>query len=316
MLGFVGIGNMGAHMAARLIDAGHPVVVFDRNDAAMAELAGRGAGVATSAAEVAALASTVFVSLPTPEIVQGVIVGEIAGGKAVKNVVDLSTTGPRVAGLCAAALQDRGITYVDAPVSGGKAGARDGKLAVMVACPKPVFAEVQPILELLGKVFFVGETAGQAQIVKLGNNLIGAAVIALTSEALAMGVKAGVDPQVMIDIINVSSGRSSATQDKFPQSVLPRTFDYGFATGLSYKDVRLCIDEAEGLGVPMIVGGAVRQFLAVTNARFGPESDFTSMARVVEEWAGVEIKARTEGRLSPGGGDAPASPITRTNARQ
>jgi 3-hydroxyisobutyrate dehydrogenase-like beta-hydroxyacid dehydrogenase len=105
-----------------------------------------------------------------------------------------------------------------------------------------------------------------------------------------MGVKAGLDAKVLIDIINAGSGRNSATQDKFPKSVIPRTFDFGFATGLSYKDVRLCLDEAEALGVPMVAGAAVRQMLAITNAKFGPESDFTCIAKVVEEWAGVEIK--------------------------
>ena len=105
-----------------------------------------------------------------------------------------------------------------------------------------------------------------------------------------MGAKAGLDPKIMLDIINAGSGRNSATQDKFPRAVLPRTFDFGFATGLSYKDVRLCIDEAESLGVPMVVGAAVRQMLAVTQAKFGAGSDFTCIAKVVEEWAGVEIK--------------------------
>jgi 3-hydroxyisobutyrate dehydrogenase-like beta-hydroxyacid dehydrogenase len=112
----------------------------------------------------------------------------------------------------------------------------------------------------------------------------------ISSEALVMGVKAGIDPKVMLDIINAGSGRNSATQDKFPRSILPGTFDFGFATGLSYKDVRLCVDEAESLGVPMVVGAAVRQMLAVTNAKFGPASDFTSIIRVVEEWAGVEVR--------------------------
>jgi 3-hydroxyisobutyrate dehydrogenase-like beta-hydroxyacid dehydrogenase len=107
---------------------------------------------------------------------------------------------------------------------------------------------------------------------------------------MAMGVKAGIDARVLIDIINAGSGRNSATQDKFPRSILPGTFDFGFATGLSYKDVRLCVDEAEALGVPMIVGAAVREMLAVTNAKFGADSDFTSIARVLEEWAGVEIR--------------------------
>ena len=122
------------------------------------------------------------------------------------------------------------------------------------------------------------------------NNLLAAAALAVTSEDMVMGVKAGLDPQIMIDVINVSSGRNSAVQDKFPRAVLPRTFDFGFATGLSYKDVRLCVDEAESMGVPMVVGAAVRQMLAVTNAKFGPTSDFTSITRVVEEWAGVEVR--------------------------
>jgi 3-hydroxyisobutyrate dehydrogenase-like beta-hydroxyacid dehydrogenase len=108
-----------------------------------------------------------------------------------------------------------------------------------------------------------------------------------------MGVKAGVDPSVMVDIINVSSGRNSATQDKFPRAVLPGTFDFGFTTGLSYKDVRLCIDESEALGVPMVAGALVRQFLAITNAKYGADSDFTCIAKVIEEWAGVEIRAKS-----------------------
>jgi len=107
---------------------------------------------------------------------------------------------------------------------------------------------------------------------------------------MAMGVKAGLDPKVLLDIINVSSGRNSATQDKFPRSVLPGTFDFGFATALSYKDVRLCLDEAEAMGVPMIMGAVVRQILALTQAKYGPDSDFTSIAKLSEEWAGVQIR--------------------------
>jgi 3-hydroxyisobutyrate dehydrogenase-like beta-hydroxyacid dehydrogenase len=182
------------------------------------------------------------------------------------------------------------IGWVDAPVSGGIAGAKGGTLAVMVSCPKPTYQTVEPILKTFGKLFFTGEKPGLAQTAKLANNLLAAAALVVSSEALAMGVKAGLDPRVMIDIINVSSGRNSATQDKFPKSVLPGTFDFGFATGLSYKDVRLCVDEAEALGVPMVVGAAVREMLAITQAKFGPASDFTSIARVVEEWAGVEIR--------------------------
>jgi 3-hydroxyisobutyrate dehydrogenase-like beta-hydroxyacid dehydrogenase len=128
---------------------------------------------------------------------------------------------------------------------------------------------------------------------KLANNLLAAAVIVLSSEAIAMGVKAGLNARQMCDIINAGSGRNSATQDKFPRTVLTGTFDFGFATGLSYKDVRLCVDEAETLGVPMVVGAAVREMLAVTQAKFGAQSDFTCIAKVLEEWAGVEIRSKT-----------------------
>ena len=187
-------------------------------------------------------------------------------------------------------LEPYGVGWIDAPVSGGIAGAKNGTLAVMASGPRASFEVAEPLLKNFGKVFFVGEKAGLAQVAKLGNNLLAAAAMVISSEALVMGVKAGIDPKIMLDIINAGSGRNSATQDKFPQSILPGTFDFGFATGLSYKDVRLCVDEAENMGVPMVVGAAVRQMLAVTNAKFGPTSDFTSITRVVEEWAGVEVR--------------------------
>jgi 3-hydroxyisobutyrate dehydrogenase-like beta-hydroxyacid dehydrogenase len=175
-------------------------------------------------------------------------------------------------------------------VGGGVTGAKAGTLAVMVSCPKPAYQKLEPVLKVFGKLFHAGEKPGLAQTAKLANNLLAATAMVATSEAMAMGVKAGLDAKVLIDIINASSGRNSATQDKFPRAILPRTFDFGFATGLSYKDVRLCVEEAEAMGVPMVVGGAVREMLAVTRARFGADSDFTHIAKVLEEWAGVEIK--------------------------
>ena len=248
--------------------------------------------VAASAEDVASKAEVVFISLPTPPIVQAVTTGEggVLKGSKVQVLVDLSTTGPSVAAVAAKACAARNVAWVDSPVSGGIGGATKGTLAVMVSCSKPTFERMDPILKVFGRTFFVGEKPGLAQIAKLGNNLLAAAAIVLSSEAVVMGVKAGIDPKVLIDIINAGSGRNSATQDKFPRAILTRTFDFGFATGLSYKDVRLCLDEAEALGVPMVAGAAVRQMLAITQAKFGPDSDFTCIAKVVEEWAGVEIK--------------------------
>jgi 3-hydroxyisobutyrate dehydrogenase-like beta-hydroxyacid dehydrogenase len=293
LLGFVGVGRMGGPMANRLLDAGYRLCVYDVSDEATAPLVARGAELAVSPAEVASIADTVFMSLPTPDVVREVALGGNGGlinGSKVRTVIDLSTTGPGVATEVAGKLAERKIAWVDSPVSGGVTGAKAGTLAVMVSCPKPAYQKLEPVLKVFGKLFHAGEKPGLAQTAKLANNLLAATAMVATSEVMAMGVKAGLDAKVLIDIINASSGRNSASQDKFPRAILPRTFDFGFATGLSYKDVRLCVEEAEAMGVPMVVGGAVREMLAVTRARFGAGSDFTHIAKVLEEWAGVEIK--------------------------
>ncbi len=192
-------------------------------------------------------------------------------------------------------LAAKNIAMLDAPVSGGIKGAEQGTLAVMVSGPRATYDRIEGILKTLGKLFFMGEKPGLGQTMKLANNLMGACAIAITGEGMAMGIKAGLDPALMIDVLNVSSGRSSATQDKWPKSVLPRTFDFGFATGLSFKDVRLCVEEAEAMGVPMVVGSAVRQILSITNNVYGPDSDFTEMARLVESWAGLDASKSNKG---------------------
>jgi 3-hydroxyisobutyrate dehydrogenase-like beta-hydroxyacid dehydrogenase len=152
----------------------------------------------------------------------------------------------------------------------------------------------QPLLEQFGRVIVVGEKPGLGQTLKLANNLMSAASLAIASEAMAMGVKAGLDPAVMLEVINASSGRNSATQDKIPKHVLNRRFDFGFANALSFKDVRLCLDEAEALGVPMVVGAAVRQMLSITQQLHGPDADVTDMVKVLENWAGCRIGSGEE----------------------
>lgn len=294
VIGFVGTGRMGAPMGERLIEAGHRLVVYDTNAEATAPLVARGAVRADSVAQIAAEAETVFVSLPKPEIVREVVIGAsglIEGGR-VRTVIDLSTTGPSTAQAVAQALSDKGIAWIDCPVSGGVTGARAGTLACIVSGPADAVERTRALIGVFGKAFHVGEKPGLAQSAKLANNLLAASALVVSSEAMAMAVKSGVDAGVMIDIINAGSGRNSATQDKFPRAILPGTFDFGFATGLSYKDVRLCIEEAEAMGIPMVAGSAVRQMLAVTMARFGADSDFTHIAKVLEEWAGVTMRGR------------------------
>lgn len=293
-IGFVGLGRMGGNMAARLLAAGYDLVVSDPSDAAAQAVTDKGARRLAGPAEVGAHADIVLVSVPTPDIVHAVSAGPdgIASGGRAKIIIDLSTTGPSMAKRVSADLQPKGIAWIEAPVSGGIKGAREGTLAVMVCGPREAYDTVEAILSHFGKLFYVGDAAGLAQVAKLANNLLAASAMVISSEAMVMAAKAGIEPEIMLDIINAGSGRNSATQDKFPKSVLPRSFDFGFATGLSYKDVRLCVDEAEAMGVPMIAGAVVRQMLAVTQAKYGANSDFTSITRVVEEWAGVEVRGK------------------------
>ncbi len=284
---------MGDPMARNLLTAGFELTIYDTSAAAIQPLKALGAQVAKSPLEVASAAEVVIVSLPTPAIVQKVALEISSGpssGSKMKIFIDVSTTGPKVAGEVAAALAAKGITAVDAPVSGGVGGARKGTLAVMLACPRDLVERVRPVLEPIGKIFFLGEHPGSGQLMKLANNMLSAAALAVTSEVMVMGVKGGLDPKVMLDVINSGTGRNSASVDKFPKAILPRTFDFGFAIGLLLKDVKLCTDEAAGLGVPMICGNAIRELLAITSLRQGSDADFTTIVKTVEEWAGVEVK--------------------------
>ncbi|MGH8219779.1 MAG: NAD(P)-dependent oxidoreductase [Steroidobacteraceae bacterium] len=296
-IGFVGLGNMGGPMAARLLEAGHALVVYDTRDEAIAALVTRGARRAASAAEVGSLAETVLVSLPTPDIVRAVALGPngIAAGTRVRRLVDLSTSGPRMAGEIARELAAREIAFIDSPVSGGVAGARAGTLAVMTACARAEFERLQPLLAVIGKPFHVGERPGLGQMMKLVNNLLSGAALAITSEAMLLGAKAGLDPDTMVEVLNAGSGRNSATQDKFPRAILPRRFDAGFATRLMYKDLKLCLEEAEALGLTLWVASAVRQLWHATASEIGPDRDFTTIMQYVERAAGaggVEVRGR------------------------
>src|SRR5579863_256402 len=293
-VGFVGVGRMGGPMVRRLLEAGFDVSIYDKSEAVIESLVAKGATRADSPKAVASAAEIVLASLPTPPIVEAVALGPdgIGEGTKIKIFIDVSTTGSTVAKRVAEALAKKGIIAVDAPVSGGIAGAEKGTLAVMVSGPEEIRAAVTPVLQVIGKLFFVGTEAGQGQTMKLLNNLLSGTAMAISSEAVVMGVKAGLDPQQMMDVINAGSGRNSATQDKIPRCVIPRTFDFGFAISLLNKDIRLCLEEAEALGVPMIVGTAVRQLLAVTIATEGPNADLTETVKTVERWAGVQVGAK------------------------
>jgi 3-hydroxyisobutyrate dehydrogenase len=282
-------------MASRLLDAGHEPAIFDTRAEAIAPHAQRGARACASAKEVADAAATVLVSLPTPDVVRAVAT-ELRDGAAVRTFVDLSTTGPVVAAEVAAAMRSAGVDCIDAPVSGGVAGAEAGTLTIMAAGDEQVFERVRPVLDHLGRnVVLVGAEPGQGQLAKVLNNLLSASAIAITAEAVALGVRGGLSASTLLEVINSSSGRNTASADKFPNHVLDRSFAGGFRMELMNKDVQLCLAEAQRQGVPMVLGGAVAQLwsLAAATAREGV--DCTEYVRLVEEWAGVVVAEDADG---------------------
>lgn len=293
-IGFIGIGRMGMPMASRLIDAGYQLVVFDTNANAVQALMEKGATRADSPQDVADATEVVLLSLPVPQVVKDVATGAqgLISGSRVKVVVDLSTTGATMAKQVAKELADKGIAWIDCPVSGGIAGAEKGTLALMASGEREVYEALEPVLSNLGKLFYVGGGAGMGQTMKVLNNLISVTALTITSEALVVGAKAGLDPDAMVDVINAGSGKTGASMDKIPKHVLTRSFDFGFAIGLSAKDVRLCLEEAVDLGVPMQVGRAVVDFVQNVKDRFGDQADLTELIRAIEQDAGVEVRGK------------------------
>jgi len=290
-LGFIGLGNMGFPMARRLIRQGHDVVAFDTNGAALERLVAVGARSASSSKQVADRVETVMASLPTPAASVEVATGAagVIEGSRVKRYVDFSTVGSRTAMRVHDLLARRNIVAIDSPVSGGVGGAERGSLAVMVSGPRDEFDVIRTALEAIGRPYYIGEKPGSAQTMKLANNILAANVLVATAEVVVMGVKAGLDPGVMIEVLNAGSGATSASRDKFPRAILPRSFDYGFATGLMVKDVRLYLDEAKALGAPADVAETIGRLWEAAVLDEGPDSDFTTVIKPFEKAAGVTV---------------------------
>ena len=290
-IGFIGLGKMGFPMARRLIEAKHQLVVFDTRKEAADRLVAMGAAAASSPKEVADRVESVMASLPSLQASLEVATGPngVIEGSRVKRFVDLSTVGSHMAVRIHDLLKKRDIVQIDSPVSGGVGGAEKGTLAVMVSGPKADAEAVRPALEIIGKMFFIGEKPGSAQTMKLANNFLSATAVVATSEAVVMGVKSGLDPHVMIEVINAGSGMNTASRDKFPRAILPRSFDFGFTTGLMVKDVRLCLEEMKSLGLSMEVAEAVGRLWEVVIRDMGAESDFTTAIKPIEKAAGVVV---------------------------
>ena len=290
-VGFIGLGRMGLPMVGRLVGAGHRPFVFDTRAEPVDAAVALGGVPASSALEVADRAETVLVSLPTPQASIDVA-RAVSAGARIKRLVDLSTIGSQAAQRNHTRLAHSGVAMLDCPVSGGVHGATNGTLAMMVSGPRGDFEAAAPVLEALGRTFFVSERPGAAQTMKLVNNMMAATSLAATAEVMVMGVKAGLDADVMIDVLNAGSGATHASRDKFPRAVLPRTFDYGFATGLMVKDVRLYLQEADALGLPATLATEVVRLWEQVMTDEGADSDFTSVVKPMESAAGVTVVGR------------------------
>jgi 3-hydroxyisobutyrate dehydrogenase-like beta-hydroxyacid dehydrogenase len=292
-IGFLGLGAMGARMSRRLLAAGHDVLVHDVDRDAAQRLVSAGATACSDALAVADDAEIVLVSLPTPEVVV-TVAEQLARGSAMRLYVDLSTTGPQAAEQVAELMARAGVGVVDAPVSGGAAGAEQGRLTIMAAGQPSHVERARPLLEVLGStIFVVGDLPGQGQSVKVINNLMSACSIAITSEAAMLGVKAGVDPKTLLEVVSASSGANAAASSKFPQYVLTRSFHQGFRLELMAKDVRLALAEARRHAVPMVLGSTVEQLWNLADASLEPAADFMEIVQMFERWSGTRIESPT-----------------------
>ncbi len=288
-IGIIGLGGMGGGMAARLLKLGRPVVGFDTGAERMAAFASGGGHSATSARDVADRAELVIACLPSESASFATAFGPegVVHGEAVRTYVEMSTLGKEAMERIARELAPRGIGFLDAPVSGGPGRAREGTLTAIVAGEPAARAGAGETLKLLAQhVFEVGDVPGQAQVVKLVNNMLSITAFVASCEAISIGVKAGLDARKMIDVINVSTGRNSATVDKFPAAILPRTFQYGGPLSIGVKDSQLFLELARDTHMPAFVGSTVANLFAMIADQLGPDTDYSNTIKVFEAWGG------------------------------
>ena len=289
ILGYIGVGDMGGPMAHNLLKAGFEVVVFDTQQDRLDSLVDAGAVGASSAREVADKAEVVMVCLNTIGAAHAVA-KEVAAGSAVKTYVDMSTTGPSVAKDVRAHFEDMDITMLDAPISGHISKAVDGSLTIIVSGPKAAADHAKPAFEAMGEnIFYIGDIAGGGQMMKLANNYLNNVQAIATSEAITMGIKFGLDPQIMFDILNVSTGCNSQTSGKLRDAVLSREFAGGANMKISHKDISLAVGEAESLGSPALTGALVRGIFEEALARGGDKERSSAIFKYVAAKAGLDF---------------------------
>jgi 3-hydroxyisobutyrate dehydrogenase len=282
-IGFVGVGHMGQPMVRRLAGAGHVVAAYDTSEQARERVRGvAGIAVTETVTAVADGADAVILMLPDSDVVEHVLLDEGLLGCVAPSaaLVDMSSSEPGRTRVLAERAARRGVTLIDAPVSGGVAGARDGTLTIMVGGPEAALARLRPVLEVLGsKVVHAGDVVGAGHAIKALNNLMSAAHLLVSSEALLAGRAFGLDPAVMLDIVNGSSGRSGSTENKWPRFILPGRFDSGFGLRLMLKDMQVAVALEHAAGIPAPLSQAAVDAWASAAAALPADADHTEIAR-------------------------------------
>jgi 3-hydroxyisobutyrate dehydrogenase-like beta-hydroxyacid dehydrogenase len=297
-VGFIGLGRMGGSMAERLLAAGVQLSVYDINPENMAPFVAEGAKGALDIDEVADTSSVVFSCLPTTQLSLEVALGPVRKGRAVQVYVDTGTIGMQVAQQIADSLPEN-MQFLDAPVSGGPIGARAGTLTTMVSGPSSAFARARKYLAIMSKnVFHLGERAGQAQLAKLINNHLSAAGRLAAFEGLVLGMKAGIDPMRLLDLINASTGRNHTTSDKVSAAVRSGEFAYGAKLANSVKDEALLAQEAQRLGVPLWLAPRMIETLETAAKAGFLEKDSMFLIQYMGEMAGIDARSILEASAS------------------
>ncbi|GAC1618455.1 MAG: 2-hydroxy-3-oxopropionate reductase [Ktedonobacteraceae bacterium] len=298
-LGFIGIGVMGRPMTLNLLKAGHEVTIFARHPEKpeVQEIVKAGAKLAPSSRAVAMASEIVITMVPNSMQVEEIVTGPqgiLDGARKGLIIIDMSTIAPLVSRKLAATVAEKGVHFLDAPVSGGSQGAVNGTLTIMVGGEQEVFESARPVLENMGKkenIFHVGPV-GSGEVIKLINNLLCGTIAASISEALVLGVKAGADVETMAKVIGVSSGASWQLSNQFPLRAFNGSFQPGFMTDLLHKDLGLALDLAAENQTPLAMTAIARQMFELTRAAGYGKEDYTALLKVLEQSVGVEVRTK------------------------
>lgn len=297
-VGFIGIGVMGRPMTLNLLKAGYEVTIFARHadKPEVQEVIKAGAKQAPSPRAVAMASEIVITMVPNSPQVEEVVSssqGILEGARKGLIIIDMSTIAPSVTRKLAQAAAEKGVQFLDAPVSGGSQGAINGTLTIMVGGEQEAFEKARPVLEAMGKkenIFHVG-ASGAGEVVKLINNVLAGTIAASIAEAFVLGVKAGADVEMMAKIIGVSTGASWQLSNQFPMRAFNGSFKPGFMTNLLHKDLGLALDLAAENQVPLSMTALARQLYEMSRASGHGSDDYTAIMSVLEQMAGVEVRS-------------------------